>query len=345
MLSGSPLRHPLLPENAGADGGDPADARARHRREHGDLQRHRRRAAAPVAAREHRPARHGLGDGSKYRHDARARVVPRLPRLQGTQPHLRGAGRADGGRAQPDPGERRPGPAARSSGCPPACCRCSASSRSPAGRSRADEDRPGGAAVALISESLWERSFGRDPAAVGQTLRLDDRPDGDRGDHAGRCRFRRAPDPVRRGLFARVRRPRPADAGRHLGAAAGGSAAVAPVDASDLRARPSGAGRDPRVGPKRDDGHRGRSREGVSGQRRARRPRRAALDRRLRPGPSGALHSAGSRRARAARGLRQRGQPPPRSRGRARARSRCPLLRSAPRRRASPVRPWPKRSC
>jgi putative ABC transport system permease protein len=40
----------------------------------------------------------------------------------------------------------------------------------------ADEDRRGGAAVALISESLWERSFGRDPAAVGQTLRLDDRP-------------------------------------------------------------------------------------------------------------------------------------------------------------------------
>jgi putative ABC transport system permease protein len=40
----------------------------------------------------------------------------------------------------------------------------------------ADEDRPGGAAVALISESLWDRSFGRDPAAVGQTLRLDDRP-------------------------------------------------------------------------------------------------------------------------------------------------------------------------
>ncbi len=39
-----------------------------------------------------------------------------------------------------------------------------------------DEDRSGGAAVALISESLWERSFGRDPAAVGQTLRLDDRP-------------------------------------------------------------------------------------------------------------------------------------------------------------------------
>ncbi len=46
-----------------------------------------------------------------------------------------------------------------------------------AGRTfNADEDRPGGPAVALISESLWERSFGRDPAAIGQTLRLDDRP-------------------------------------------------------------------------------------------------------------------------------------------------------------------------
>jgi putative ABC transport system permease protein len=46
-----------------------------------------------------------------------------------------------------------------------------------AGRTfNADEDRPGGPAVVLISESMWERSFGRDPAAIGQTLRLDDRP-------------------------------------------------------------------------------------------------------------------------------------------------------------------------
>ena len=46
-----------------------------------------------------------------------------------------------------------------------------------AGRTfNADEDRPGGPAVVLISESMWERSFGRDPAVIGQTLRLDDRP-------------------------------------------------------------------------------------------------------------------------------------------------------------------------
>ena len=38
----------------------------------------------------HRSARDGLGDGSQHRHDARARFVSRLPRLQGTQPHLRG---------------------------------------------------------------------------------------------------------------------------------------------------------------------------------------------------------------------------------------------------------------
>ncbi len=40
----------------------------------------------------------------------------------------------------------------------------------------AAEDRVGGPRVALISESLWERSFGRDPTIVGQTLRLDEVP-------------------------------------------------------------------------------------------------------------------------------------------------------------------------
>ena len=39
-----------------------------------------------------------------------------------------------------------------------------------------EEDRPGGPDVVLISESLWERSFGRRSSVVGQTLRLDDRP-------------------------------------------------------------------------------------------------------------------------------------------------------------------------
>jgi putative ABC transport system permease protein len=38
-----------------------------------------------------------------------------------------------------------------------------------------EEDRPGGPGVVLISESLWQRSFGRSPSAAGSTLRLDDR--------------------------------------------------------------------------------------------------------------------------------------------------------------------------
>lgn len=46
-----------------------------------------------------------------------------------------------------------------------------------AGRSfTEEEDRAGGPNVAMISESLWERSYGRDPAALGETIRLDETP-------------------------------------------------------------------------------------------------------------------------------------------------------------------------
>jgi putative ABC transport system permease protein len=40
----------------------------------------------------------------------------------------------------------------------------------------AEEDRAGGPAAVLISESLWGRLFGRSATALGSTLRLDDRP-------------------------------------------------------------------------------------------------------------------------------------------------------------------------
>jgi putative ABC transport system permease protein len=39
-----------------------------------------------------------------------------------------------------------------------------------------DEDRASGPQVALISESLWDRSLGRDPAVVGSTIRLNEQP-------------------------------------------------------------------------------------------------------------------------------------------------------------------------
>jgi predicted permease len=40
----------------------------------------------------------------------------------------------------------------------------------------AEEDRPGGPAVALISEQLWERYFDRDPAVIGREIVVDDVP-------------------------------------------------------------------------------------------------------------------------------------------------------------------------
>jgi predicted permease len=41
---------------------------------------------------------------------------------------------------------------------------------------RADEDRPGGARVLLLSDDLWTRRYARDPAIVGRTVRLDGEP-------------------------------------------------------------------------------------------------------------------------------------------------------------------------
>ena len=40
----------------------------------------------------------------------------------------------------------------------------------------ADEDKPGGGNVVLISEALWQRQFQRDPNIVGKSVRLNDRP-------------------------------------------------------------------------------------------------------------------------------------------------------------------------
>src|SRR6266436_793475 len=40
----------------------------------------------------------------------------------------------------------------------------------------ADEERPGGAPVAMIGEGLWARRFGKDPALVGRTILLGGAP-------------------------------------------------------------------------------------------------------------------------------------------------------------------------
>ncbi len=38
---------------------------------------------------------------------------------------------------------------------------------------RADEDRPGGVRVAMVSEGLWQRRYGRDPGLIGRSIALD----------------------------------------------------------------------------------------------------------------------------------------------------------------------------
>jgi ABC-type antimicrobial peptide transport system permease subunit len=40
---------------------------------------------------------------------------------------------------------------------------------------RAEEDKPGGDAVVMISDALWQRRFARDPGAIGQAVTLDSR--------------------------------------------------------------------------------------------------------------------------------------------------------------------------
>ena len=40
----------------------------------------------------------------------------------------------------------------------------------------AEEDAPDRRAVVVLSDGLWQRRFGGDPRAVGQTMRLNDRP-------------------------------------------------------------------------------------------------------------------------------------------------------------------------
>jgi putative ABC transport system permease protein len=41
---------------------------------------------------------------------------------------------------------------------------------------RADEEKPGGPAVAMIGEGLWKRRFAADPALVGKTISLEECP-------------------------------------------------------------------------------------------------------------------------------------------------------------------------
>ncbi len=128
----------------------------------------------------------------------------------------------------------------------------------------ADEDRPGGPSVVVISESFWERNFQRREAALGSTLRLDDRPYTIVGVMPAGADFGvlqiLSAAAYSRGFADRGMRV----GGRHLDADAGRRAAASTLHASALRSRPAGAEGDIRCGAERARRHRRRSGTDVS---------------------------------------------------------------------------------
>ena len=218
-----------------------------HRRDHRDLQRRRRRAAARHAGRRARSAGDGVGDRPAHRHDARAGVGAGLPGLSS----------ATAARWRRSTASSAPRSTSRRRRASPCAWRRWWSSRGllpmlgiapVAGRTfSADEDRAGGPKVALISESLWTRSFGRAP----QAHRRDDpaRRGGAhrRRRHARPRGLRHAADPGRRRLLARLRRPRRSRDGRRVAAAAARRRSAAAQHAPDPADGAPGAGRQRRV--------------------------------------------------------------------------------------------------
>ncbi len=102
------------------------------------------------------------------------RLGPQLPLLGGAGAELHRARRPARGRRQPERrarAERLDGLAASANvfetlGLPLV-----------AGRAfSAAEDRPGGAGVAILSEGLWRRRFGADPALLGRAVRIEGEP-------------------------------------------------------------------------------------------------------------------------------------------------------------------------
>ena len=319
------------------------DPRARNRREHRHFQRRGRRAPAAGAGRRSRPARDGVGDGPPH---AAPRASRRRSPITWISRHRSRTFETLGGLIA---GELNLAPA---SGEPIRLAglarqpRSPADARHPPDRGRhftPEEDRANGPQVALISESLWERSLGRDRGVLGSTHPAERAALHDRRRRPGRGGFRRAADPDARRLLARVRGPGHAGARRRLDAAPAKPGALAARHASAVRARKARAVGDASQRPGGDDGDHRRPRARLQGrERRTRRVRGASARRRVRTGPAGAARPAGRGRTRAARRVGQRREPAAGARGGTRARDRG--SHGARRGRASPRPAVPHRN-
>ena len=73
-------------------------------------------------------------------------------------------------------GRRQRGARARCTKSRATTTRCSASSRRSAARFVRSDDSAGSDAVAMISDDFWNREFARSPAAIGQSIKINDVP-------------------------------------------------------------------------------------------------------------------------------------------------------------------------
>ena len=185
---------------------------------------------------------------------------------------------------------------------------------SPDATSRRAKSMRGAPDVALISESLWERAFGRDPAAVGRTLRLNELPFTVIGVLPDAADFG-ALQILEAAAYSRGFADR--DARSHVDvwvAIETGPGIVPPRHAPDLRASDDW----PRDRPRRPPSRRPRPSPRTSSAPTRRTPPAAHSSNRsaqvvLGPGAPGAVRASRRGGARAARGVGERGQPAPRA--------------------------------
>ena len=165
-VAGRALRGPQPAQGARLHGGGGAHAVARHRRQHGDLQRD---PGAPAASSAGAPCGR-TGPAVPRPAGAAARECVLLPvreRARRAPRDLRRRVRLRRGDDDGRPGARVDGAWVTGEyydtlGLVPAAGRLLTP----------DDDRPGAAPVVVITDGYWKRRFGGDPSAIGRTIRV-----------------------------------------------------------------------------------------------------------------------------------------------------------------------------
>ena len=227
------------------DGGG-ADAGDRHRRLHGGLQHHQRAALGIAALPESRTAGDGVGERQgQSRANASSSRIPTTKTGNGKR---RASRRWASGSTGPSTWRRRPSPNRCRAFAPPrACSRCWACRRRWAASSREAEEAPGHRLV-VISDGVWRTHLGGRASAIGSLVAPQRRAV--RGD-------RRHAEGI----------PVPLAQQRRVGAVCDGGAGSPARFAFVLGRGANQAGRDVRIGARRDRADRPRAPAALRGER------------------------------------------------------------------------------